>query len=53
MVVYVLVNSVALRLTAQFAELLGMGIASWPVVVGIAVVMTAVQGLAAKKILAS
>lgn len=51
--VYLVINSIALWATARMAEMLGMGISGWEVVVGLAAVITLAQGLVSGMVLGS
>lgn len=42
---YLIINVISLWVVARFADLLGLGIASWMYVVGLAVVLDVVQGM--------
>lgn len=46
MLLYAVINTIALWVTARFAELVGLGISSWVVVVVLAVVLDFAQGAA-------
>lgn len=48
MVLYAAINAGSLWIVARFAEVLGLGIISWQVVVALAIVMDLVQGAAIK-----
>jgi hypothetical protein len=49
-VIYLLLNSAILWVVARYAEMFGLGIASWGVVVLLAFILTALQGMAITQI---
>jgi uncharacterized membrane protein YvlD (DUF360 family) len=50
MILYFLINTVALWIIARFAFYLGFGISSWMVAVGLAIVLDVLQGIAVMQV---